>query len=747
MTAKWITVTPAPDASALYIFKKRFSVTKAVESFVVRISADTRYRLYINGKELAHGPCQSTQYVKYYEELDCKNALVQGENEISIQLLHISPRIGYSFTTAPHHENPALYFDGTLVCEGKMEKIVSDESFAVSRVKNVSFFHPASTMRSLAPFESVEGDAEYQELACCELYTPHIEDNSYGSWGVKELYRIEKRPIQLLELLPKVPLPSVREYYDENGSYNIILDAGAYTTAMLRYEFQAPQGTKLKLIYAECMRTPGEDGSLGKDMRDNIDGVIPVGVSDSNHYDELTASGNTQTYEPFWYRAFRFIRVECSRKPEHFRASAARYTYNFETDALRGGIGSFHSSDSKYAKLWEVSRNTLECCTHETFADCPFYEQQQYVGDGRFESVYAWKLSNDSRMQKKLIIDTAHSLQTDGQIATTSPNMWTQIIHVSNFYFVNLIREYLRFTDDRAFVKTQIGALSCNIAYFESTKTPEGLINPPDGCHFIDWASAWKKGHPEGGDKAPMAIYNLMYAASLRDAAEICEACDYQGLATDYRALHANLVAAVNKYFYNEEVGLYADLPGEKSFSEHANVWAILSDAVTGDAANALAERMMNCSFIVKSSFSKNYDLLRALDKAGCYEKYADKILVQWDDMLEKHCTTWCESLSFPRSECHGWSCTPMYEMSAMILGVTPREDGYRKVRIKPFTMGLDFANGRIPTPYGYIDVAWKRKDGSFSLSVSSNEQIEMELILPGGTALTVVSDQYTVTE
>lgn len=716
----------------------------AVKNFSVRISADTRYRLYINGRELAHGPCQSTLHVKHYEELDCAHALVDGENEISIVVLHMS---GLGFTTAPHCENPALYFDGTLITKGETVKIVSDESFSVLRAKHISFVHHPHCMRSLAPFEIAAGNLDHEELKCQVLYVPHIEDNSYGSWGVKELYYMEKRPVQILEISPKLPLTVVREYYDGNGKYNILLDAGAYTTSMLRYEYCAPEGTEINVIYAECMLTPGEDRSLHKDMRDYIHGEIVYGTRDSNHYDELIASGAEQTFEPFWYRAFRFIRVECSEKPEYFRANAARYTYNYETDAVCGGIGSIECSDERYAKLWEVSRNTLECCTHETFADCPFYEQQQYVGDGRFESVCAWKLSNDSKMQKKLIIDTVHSLQPDGQIATTSPNMWTQIIHVSNFYFINLIREYLRFTGDSDFVKTLIGTVCSNIGYFEGKKTPEGLICPPDGCHFIDWASAWKNGYPEGGDKAPMAIYNLMYASCLKDAAEICEACDYKGLSSDYRALHAKLVAAVNKYYYDEEAGLYADLPGEKAFSEHANVWAILSEAVTGNAAYALAERMMNSDFVVKSSFSKNYDLLRSLEKVGLYEKYASSILKQWDAMLEKHCTSWCESLSFPRSECHGWSCTPMYEISAMILGVSPVENGFKKVRIKPTLMGLDYAKGRVPTPYGYIDVAWTLDAGKFSLEVISNVEMDMEIVLPSGKTVTAFTKQYSITE
>ena len=146
---------------------------------------------------------------------------------------------------------------------------------------------------------------------------------------------------------------------------------------------------------------------------------------------------------------------------------AARYNYDFTKDAIEGGIGSFECSDDKYSKMWDISLNTLECCTHETFADCPFYEDQQYIGDARFESKYAWAISNDSLMQKKVIIDTLGSLQPDGMIASTSPNMCVQVLHMSSVYFIEHIRAYLRFTGDIDFVKSIVGAVVFCVSYFE----------------------------------------------------------------------------------------------------------------------------------------------------------------------------------------------------------------------------------------------------------------------------------------
>lgn len=749
MKAKWISPPIIHGQASLYAFKKYFSVNDDVKSFVVRISADTRYRLYINGRELSNGPCKSTKFVKYYEELDCKDALKTGENEIKILVLYCSQDEGKRFTTACPQDRAALYFDGTLVTENGEEKIVSDESFSASLAKHITPTWRPGNMGTIGPFEDVAEKECWEDVDVKVLYIPCTENNHYDGWGVKEKYMLEKRPVQILDIKEKTPLEAVREYVDENGKYIIILDPKRYTSDMVRYEYKAKRGTEIRIIYCETPYSKADDGTYYKDMRDNIDGEFIYGSWEiGDHYDSVIASGDEQVHDVFFYRSYRFVKLECSEKPEYFKLYAARYTYDFSKDAIGGGVGSFECSDNeRYKKLWDISKNTLECCTHETFTDCPFYEDQQYIGDARFESVYAWGLSNDSLMQKKAILDTIGSIQTDGMIASTSPNMWVQVLHISLFYLINHMRSYLRFTGDVEFIKSLVGVLSFHISYFEKWKTPEGLINPQDGCRFIDWVDEWNRGTPVNGEKAPLTVYNLMYAASLKDAAQICDACGYEGLASDYRKLYKNLVEATNKYCFDKEKGLYVDVVGYRNFSQHTGMWAIISDAVTGEDAKKLARTMMTADGVAKGSFSKIYDLLRALDKVGMYDEYAPKLLSQWDDMIAKHCTTWCESNSYPRSECHGWSCIPLYEMTAMILGVTPKENGYEKIKIQPHLMGLTYAKGRVPTGYGYVDISWKKDGEKFTLDISSSKEVEMEIVLPGGKTETVVKKEYSVSE
>jgi alpha-L-rhamnosidase len=55
--AKWVTHPSAsPTDFGVFHFRKAFSLATEPERFIVHVSADNRYRLFINGKSVATGP-------------------------------------------------------------------------------------------------------------------------------------------------------------------------------------------------------------------------------------------------------------------------------------------------------------------------------------------------------------------------------------------------------------------------------------------------------------------------------------------------------------------------------------------------------------------------------------------------------------------------------------------------------------------------------------------------------------------
>ena len=86
---RWITHKNAGASdNATYYFKKSFELS-STEGAVMDISAQARYKLYINNKFVSCGPCKGTREKTYFDSVDVSKYLKIGENEIFVEVLQL----------------------------------------------------------------------------------------------------------------------------------------------------------------------------------------------------------------------------------------------------------------------------------------------------------------------------------------------------------------------------------------------------------------------------------------------------------------------------------------------------------------------------------------------------------------------------------------------------------------------------------------------------------------------------------
>ena len=94
----------APDTSqrpeAHGLFRKNFTLDIVPASVPARITADSRYLLFVNGQEVFRGPIRSQPRRLYYDHFDLAPYLQAGENLIAVYVKY--------FGTPKSHWMPAV---------------------------------------------------------------------------------------------------------------------------------------------------------------------------------------------------------------------------------------------------------------------------------------------------------------------------------------------------------------------------------------------------------------------------------------------------------------------------------------------------------------------------------------------------------------------------------------------------------------------------------------------------------------
>ena len=87
------------------------------------ISANSRYRLWINGKSVLSGPCKGDKLRHYYETVDVSGYLKEGKNFFAVQVLYCEEEAAVMQTD----ERAAIY--GVLTPGGGHRLAVEGEAY------------------------------------------------------------------------------------------------------------------------------------------------------------------------------------------------------------------------------------------------------------------------------------------------------------------------------------------------------------------------------------------------------------------------------------------------------------------------------------------------------------------------------------------------------------------------------------------------------------------------------------------
>ena len=748
------------------LFRKTFNLASVPTRAPTRITADSRYLLFVNGQEVYRGPIRSQPRRLHYDLFDLAPYLRVGENTISVLVVYYGvPRAFW--IPAP---GVTLGKNGVLVFEvdlGQAGWLVSDATWKVCKsdawsedwkggediagpiagsipvevfdARRLPFnwaqpgfddsawdsayliapFHPGSNGRTQPPSEpygplyprpiaKLGGDLRLPLTIRAE----HLSDDVDAQIG-DPVRRVQATldlaasgPVQDVGLPLTLDIPA-------GGSVRVAMDMGSIVMGQVQFEIEAPVGTVLDLSYTEepLARPRGTFGGMHAGTR-----YIARGQND-----------RFKLYEALGFR-YAYILVHGVVGP----VTLGSFSVQEDVYPWQGHAG-FECDDPELNRIFQAGIRTVQLNSRDAFTDCPTREQRAWVGDSVVHQMVhlatntdwrlAWQylaLGNSPRADGILPMSVAGDIESSGGV--TIPD-WS-------LHWVHGVHSLYRFLGNADKVQSFMPTVERILRWYAPYQNAQGLLQDLTEWNLVDWSAVSNDG--------VTAIITALWARGLREFAEMAAWLQEKSSQRWAEGLYAKAKAGFEA-FWDEERGSYVDhiVDGVKrpEMSQLAGACAIVSGLAPQERWGRIINTITDPDKVIVRTWrmvgsgspggglfghgrQPDWDTQKQIVMAEPFMSYVvhDAVaLTGQADRLPDLYRLWAQFLTGGYdtigedwkhgTHVHGWSCTPTKDMIFYTLGVTPAEPGYSVARIAPRLGRLTWAKGKVPTPHGLIAV------------------------------------------
>ncbi|MHB9134753.1 MAG: alpha-L-rhamnosidase-related protein [Armatimonadota bacterium] len=742
--ASWVDHPVRPlDAPSVALFRLGFTAEKAA-TVRLHVSADNRYRLYLDGQPVGTGPERGDPQHWRYESYEIE--LTAGEHTLVAQNWWLADQAPFA--------QMSVRSGFLLAAEGEWQETLSTgiAPWEATLMEGFGFESPGVAWGTGAKVR-IDGAA----------YPWGWENGDIGEWqpvvtlvpGMSAVWKNEIPPYWLLTpaTLPPMladeqqvgtlryladgenpyPVNASRQIIGETGAWQawlagqgtvtipphttrtVVIDLENYFCAYPNLQVSGGAGAEVRLNWAEGLFEQPEGKTKGN--RDEIEGKYFLGVGDTF----LPDGGNQRTFSTLWWEAGRYLELTVITAEAPLTLDSLTLT---ETHYPLEMEGEFHSEDERLEEVIPIGVRALQMCSHETYMDCPYYEQLMYIGDTRLEVLTTYAITADDRLPRKALTSFDASRRLSGLTQSRFPSRVCQIIPPFSLWWVCMVHDYWLWRDDPAFVQELMPGVRAVNEYYRTLLGPDSVLNAPNGWNFTDWVKdpLWDAGVPADGEFGLSSIFNLQYALTLTYKAELEEFFGEQEMAARDRRTAAEVVNAVLRYFWDEERGLIADDRSFTRFSEHAQCLAILTGLLPEEALMSVADGLLDDPDLARTTIYFSYYLFETLYLLGRGDRILEEMEL-WYDLKSQGFKTTFEEPEPTRSDCHAWGAHPIHHYYASLLGIRPDGPGFRRVRIDPQLGTLAWAKGTLPHPAGQVQVSLQQE----------GDRLRGQVLLPPG--------------
>jgi alpha-L-rhamnosidase len=746
------------------LFRRTLTLADVPGTVSTRITADSRYVLWVNGREVGRGPARSQPLRQRYDEYDLAPYLVTGMNAIAVLTTYYGQATPFWM---PAPGGGTLGRDGVLVFEADLgpETLVSDARWR--SVRSPAWTQPAALSgppsvpvevcdARLLPAEWTHADFDDSSWpSATVLAAGHVGSMGrsrpptypYGRLlprGISQLTGVRVPVQRILDSSTRPhprwdgdhPVTRVLQVLDgpdgdsasgelpatisvcPDSVHHLAVDFGRIVAGFVELDIDAPAGTTVELYYREKPLQAG-----GVTFSDPVTGARYI------------ARGGGETFTAVEINGFRYAHVVLHAEDPATvtlgRLEVREHLYPRTGDAY------FRSSDPALNALYRAGIRTVELNSFDSYTDCPTREQRAWVGDGVVHQLVDLTTNTDWGLARNYV-ELGNSPRSDGILpmsvvgdieaggGLTIPDWSLSWVHgLYNLY---------RYEGDLEWVRRHLPTADQVLRWYLPYVDECGTIADVPEWNLVDWCSIFLSGRS--------AILTGLWARGLAEFAEMSDALGLPGAATWARGLHTAAATGFED-FWDAGRGLYVDhiVDGTRhpAASQLANAaaiisglapqqrWAAVVDTITdpqrvvvrswiGAADGGYDEQKMAAQ--VSGDLAVDWDVEQetvsaepfgsylvhdAVARAGRADKLID-LVRRWETFLVDGYDTFGECWTWG-TPVHGWSATPTRDLVAYVLGITPDQRGFTRARIAPRPGPLQEIAGAVPTPHGLLEV------------------------------------------
>ncbi|MEA3335080.1 MAG: family 78 glycoside hydrolase catalytic domain [Chloroflexota bacterium] len=776
-------------------FRREFTVEDNVQSAQVHTSADGRYQLYVNSKLVGRGPARCNTTEQQVDPYDLRPYLQPGPNVIAALVHSYGQPTAWYEPPLWEHKLAfgcgGFFLQGDVVMQqdgretvqrldtnASWRHLVSEAWKQDAPSGSLGFLELFDTRLAPVGWSGIEFNAAdwtsaevlrvpgrhfVNDITPFTLLTerdipPLFEEerwpeavllvgevkNAAGVRGIAS--RLEAEPLvepdacQVQEIDQAIVAERLAEISTTPGrSVSVVLDFGRTVSGRVRFDVDAPAGAMVDFTYSERLQ---EDGRVL--MHKGIPGF------DERPAHQVILREGRQSWEAFEWAGFRYLQLTFRHCLQPLRVHGI--SLNFTSYPVQER-GRFSCSDDLLNRIWQTGAYTLQLCMQDAYIDCPSREQRQWMGDAYVQVLINFMSFGDARLAARLLRQIAQSQRPDGILMMCAPGDFAigKFINIPDFslYWLMTLGRYVEYSGDISLASDLYPTILKLLSWFEQFLDNDLLTDMPHWV-FIDWSNLDKQGQ--------VTALNAQFVAALRAAAHLAILLDHPADADRWHVLADRVATVINEQLWDDKRGVYVDARRQdglsRRVSQQTNAAVIAFDVAPPERWERILNTIMDTERLVLTrvgehdlsivAFDEEHDVVRAqpfyshhlhraLSKAGRQMQMVGNIRRRWGEMIEKGAQSWRETWQIDdlTSLSHAWAGTPTFDLSTEILGITPTSPGFSTFRVAPRPVDLTWAKGAVPTPQGDIEVAWRKKDATFTLKLNVPTNTRAEVFSP----------------